>query len=501
MIKEYTAFFPCCGSGGGAIGAAKASAEFKGHVGKFKVVGGIDVDPEACEDFQNFTGAPAWVMDLFGREDYIAYHGHLTPEDWHEVTPAEIRLLLPERPDVVFISAPCQGNSGLLSEEAAASDKYQALNNLSYHVMWLMLEAWHDDPVPVFLFENVPRITTRSKHLLNRIRMLLRSYGYETHPQKDKDGFHDCGEVGGLGQHRKRYMMISRHREKCSAIIYRPAKRKMKTIGEVLGNLPLPGDPAAGPMHQLPRLTWRTCERLAIIRAGKDWRDIENCPPYRIEYNQQNGFYYVVPLEQNINTSDSRLRLNLSEDAHKNMYRILPWNESAPTVTGALGVNNGALAVGDPRLGCSPRNGTFKVQSWYKPANTVTASGDVHAGSSAVADPRIPADHERLDPVPVIISMDGTWHRPLTDYENAALQSFPLIMPDGNPLTLAGNSSARWRKRIGNAVPPDSAQHWFESIAMSLLASDANDWFLSSNGMWVIDNSTSYLPYEVKYIS
>ena len=166
MIKEYTAFFPCCGSGGAAIGAARAISEFKGHVGRFRVVGGIDVDPEACQDFELLTGAPAYCMDLFSRDDYKAYHGNQPPEDWQEVTPADILSLVDKTPDVVFVSAPCQGNSGLLPEGAAKTDKYQALNNLAYHVMWLMAEAFRDDPVPVFLFENVPRITTRSAHLL-----------------------------------------------------------------------------------------------------------------------------------------------------------------------------------------------------------------------------------------------------------------------------------------------------------------------------------------------
>lgn len=540
MTRELTAFFLCCGSGGGAIGAQKAIAEFKGIVGRFRVVGGIDVDPEACEDFETLTGAPAWCMDLFSRDDYIAYHDRQPPEEWMEVRPADIRRLLDRRPDVVFISAPCQGNSGLLSEEVAKTKRYQALNNLAYHAVWLTVEAWREDPVPVYLFENVPRITTRSAHLLNRIRMMFRANDYETHPLNDKDGYHDCGEVGGLGQYRKRYMMISRHREKCSAIIYRPPKRKLKTIGDVLGPLLMPDDPAAGPMHTSPRLTWKTLVRLALIRQGGDWRDLPGEGSYGIKYVPRNGVYEVADwnrparailgharpggsngvaavADPRLNPRDTRHpniyrvvrwdepglcvtgsrmgsgaaavadpRLNLGVDAHRSIFRVVPWDTPSPTVTGVVGVNNGALAVSDPRLGCSPRKGSYKVQAWDKPANTVTASGDIHAGTSAVADPRIPMDHERPDPPPVIIALDGTWHRPLTIYENAALQSFPLVMPDGRPLQLAGKSSARWRKRIGNAVPPDSARAWFEAVGMSLLASALDEWFLSSADIWVI---------------
>src|SRR3546814_15163211 len=36
----------------------------------------------------------------------------------------------------------------------------------------------------------------------------------------------------------------------------------------------LPGDPAAGPMHRVPRLAWKTWVRLAFVEAGKDWRSL-----------------------------------------------------------------------------------------------------------------------------------------------------------------------------------------------------------------------------------
>ena len=127
------------------------------------------------------------------------------------------------------------------------------------------MKAFRDDPVPVFMFENVPRITNRSASLLNRIRRLLISHGYEVHPRNDKDGFHDCGEVAGLGQHRRRYLMIARHKEKVTSFIYKPQKKKLKTIGDVIGSLPLPDDPASGPMHRLQRLSWINWLRLSFM--------------------------------------------------------------------------------------------------------------------------------------------------------------------------------------------------------------------------------------------
>jgi len=147
--------------------------------------------------------------------------------------------------------------------------------------------------------------------------------------------------------------------------------------------------------------------------------------------------------------------------------------------------NNGAPSVADPRMGCKARNGTMGVQSWDEPGKTVIGAGDIHAGAAAVADPRIPADNDRPDPPPVIISLDGTWHRPLTTLELAALQDFMIVMPDGSPLKLAGKSDARWRERIGNAVPPRAARAAATEILFALLVSEEDGWTLGATGVWV----------------
>ncbi|MFX6702107.1 hypothetical protein ABTH29_19620, partial [Acinetobacter baumannii] len=89
--------------------------------------------------------------------------------------PADIRRAAGgERPHIVFLSAPCKGFSGLLAEGKSKTDKYQALNRLTLRGVWLMLEAWADDPPELIIFENVPRIATRGRHLLDQIVALLR---------------------------------------------------------------------------------------------------------------------------------------------------------------------------------------------------------------------------------------------------------------------------------------------------------------------------------------
>src|SRR3546814_2722157 len=68
-------------------------------------------------------------------------------------------------PHIVFLSAPCKGFSGLLSQKASESAKYQALNGLTLRGVWLMLEAFKDDLPELIVFENVPRIMNRGRPL------------------------------------------------------------------------------------------------------------------------------------------------------------------------------------------------------------------------------------------------------------------------------------------------------------------------------------------------
>lgn len=538
MTREFTVLHLFCGIGGDALGFQQAISEYKGMVGRFRTICGIDVDAEACWDFENLTGARAVQMDLFSRDDYIAFHGQPPDPDWREVTAIDLlEATKGEYPDVIFLSPPCKGFSGLLPKEKAESSKYQALNRLVIRGLALAIEAFSDDLPSVIMLENVPRITTRGELSLKQVKKLLKDHGYEFH-----EGYHDCGVIGGLAQRRKRYLLIARNREKMSAFIYRPRRRKVRAIGDVIGPLPMPDDPGMGPMHRLPRLQWKTWVRLALIPAGGDWRDLEKIAPeqYRLEYIPRGGGPFGVqewnkPAATVIGNAsikgsnaaavaDPRVGFKVGHIPREGTYRILKWDEPSTTVTGSSRAtrSNGAACVADPRLPkrdtrhpavyqvlkfdepspcvtgtrfgsgapaiadlrtCHARNGVYGVMAWDKPATTVIGSADVHAGTSAVADPRIPDDHEQGNWV--IIALDGTWHRPLTTLELAVLQGFPAILPDGNPLVLAGRSNARWRERIGNAVPPPAAKAIAAQILNALLVSSENDWVLGNTGLWV----------------
>lgn len=145
-MKEFTVLHLFSGIGGAALGLQQAVEEYKGMVGRFRTLAGIDVDPEACQDFRTLTGAPAVEMDLFSRADYIAFHGNEPSADWCEATADDLlEATGGEYPDVVFLSPPCKGFSGLLPSERAVSEKYQALNRLVVRGLALTMEAFGDN--------------------------------------------------------------------------------------------------------------------------------------------------------------------------------------------------------------------------------------------------------------------------------------------------------------------------------------------------------------------
>lgn len=492
--KEYGIFHLFCGIGGGARGFSQAQESYLGMQARFKTLGGVDSDPDACADFETLAGVPASCMDLFAREDYVAFHGHEPADDWQEVTPAAIRAASGGvRPDVVFTSPPCKGFSGLLPQASAATEKYQALNRLTVRGIALVLAAWADDLPGIIILENVPRITSRGINLLTQIKTLLIGAGYRL-----DDTTHDLGEVGGLSQHRRRYLLVARHPAKVPAPLYVPPKRKVKAIGDALGPMPLPDTASAGTLHRLPRLQWLTWVRLALIPAGGDWRDLQGIQPeaYCIQPDRApySNIYRVNAWDESFGavTSGKDQAIcdpRLGHEPRKGVYRIARWGEPSTTIIGAASVrgSNGVAAVADPRLTHTPREGSYKVTDWAEPGSTVTGQTGVGVsnGLQAVADPRLPELKE--SGAWIIIAEDNTWHRPLTTLELAVLQGLPARLPNGEPLVLAGKSQAKWRERIGNAVPVPAAEAVARTMLVTLMAAQANTLMLNlyATAVWV----------------
>lgn len=354
-----------CGIGAGARGFNEANPRAAGMSARFVCAGGVDNDAGAVRNFERLTGTRGTVLDLFSREQFTQFHGREPGPDWREASPQDIWEAHGSRPlDVMFLSAPCKGFSGLLSAKASGTEKYQALNQLTVRGMWLTLEAFKDDPISIILFENVPRIQTRGRALLDQIQQLLRAYGYVF-----AETTHDCGEIGGLAQSRKRMLMVARHPVKVPPFLYQPVKHKLRGVGEVIGLLPLPGDERAGEMHRVPRLQWKTWVRLAFVPAGKDWRALN-------ELTVENGHlrdYGIMP----------------GMDLRDNQLGVLGWDESTPTLTGQRSPLQGRFSVADPRIDGHEKSVQMGVRPWDVPAGVVTGNMAAGAGVNAVADPRL----------------------------------------------------------------------------------------------------------------
>ncbi len=161
-------------------------------------------------------------------------------------------------------------------------------------------------------------------------------------------------------------------------------------------------------------------------------------------------------------------------------YGVTAWSDPSSTVAGGSYPGQGAYSVADPRVACEPRAGAYGVLAWEEAAATVTGHAKMDSGRFAVADPRKPPNF-----TPMIVAADGTWHRPLTTLELAALQGIPTIV-DGAPLKLAGSKQGEWRRRIGNGVPPPAGLKMAEQCLVTLLQADTESFALSSSGaVWV----------------
>lgn len=375
MLDDYTVLCPFGGSGGGALGFLGAEVRLLGEVGRFRCLGSIDFDAVACADFERLVGSPALCANV------------------ETLTVDELRAFVgARRPDVVFMSPPCKGSSRLLSAAKARTAKYRRMNRLS--VVWteLMLEAWRDDPPPLVLLENVPGLPTRARAMLRSIRALLRVAGYVFHAST-----HDCGELGGLAQHRERYLLVARRPETCASFLYQPPKKRVRGIGEVLCDLPMPATAAAkawGDLHTMPRLSWRNWLRLALIPAGGDWRDLAGVllgRARRTVFRRHPVADWQEPLDAVTGPGGMGPEAVAEPRWNRGAYGVRAWDDASGVVTGGADhPSRGEFSVADPRveLGCEPHAGAYGVVDFEAPSPTVTG-GRVDNRPVSVADPRV----------------------------------------------------------------------------------------------------------------
>lgn len=402
---EIRHFHLFCGLGGGAIGFNQGEARVGTMQAKFRCLGGVDVDAGAIKDFTSLVGVPGTVLDLFSREQYKAFHGREPSADWKEATSVDIQRAAGwQKPHIIFLSAPCKGFSGLLSSARASTEKYQALNELTLRGVWLALEAWKDNPVELFIFENVPRIAIRGRHLLDQITALFRHYGYAV-----AETTHDCGELGGLAQSRRRFLLVARHQSKVPAYLYEPYKKPLRSVGDILSRLPLAGDiEAAGPMHRIPALQWKTWVRLAFVEAGSDWRSLNKlavedgylkdflivpeCHAGFLGVNQWNSPTGTVrgksgPTNGNFSIADPRFSASAKWESGQ-AYGVRHWDESSGAITSQRSPGQGVFSVADPRMSGERHNNVYKIINMEHAAGTVTSGHGPSSGGQGVADPR-----------------------------------------------------------------------------------------------------------------
>lgn len=299
------------GLGAGLLGMLRSRERFADatgdHEATFRSVGSIDIDAAACADFEMLTGSPSLCADM------------------HDLTPAELKAFMPTCPDVILTSPPCKGLSRLLSKQDSLKPEYQRLNELVYRGIFLACETWAPFRPGLVILENVPGITSRGEPVLNRAKAICRAYGAELH-----EGFHDCGEIGGLAQHRKRYLLAIRFPKTVTAFVHKPPIQRVRACGEVLEKLPVPRSKdalEAGPMHVLPKIQWDTWVKLSRIPAGGDWRDL----PPELKPQVSGEKYGGSP----------------------GLMKVADPDEPFPTVTGSARVtsSNACAAVADGRVG------------------------------------------------------------------------------------------------------------------------------------------------------
>jgi site-specific DNA-cytosine methylase len=308
-----------------------------------------------------------------------------------------------------------------------------------------MLEAWADDLPEFVIFENVPRIVTRGRKLLDQITGLLNHYGYAV-----AENFHDCGEICGLHQSRKRFLLVARNVEKVPPFLYQPEKHNLRPVGELLEKMPLPGDIVrGGAMHSIPNLQWKTWVRLAFVEAGSDWRSLNKLnvkdgklADYLLVPEMRNGVFGVTKWEEpsstvtskyqpstgNFSVADPRAastvfsghgvadwtkpmgavqgesyptnglfsvadpRGEYGKSTHKNVYRVIKWEEPSQVIGSGHGPSSGGMSVADPRYATTDdaRQNIMRIADYNEPVGAITGASHVTGGAACIADPRWP---------------------------------------------------------------------------------------------------------------
>ncbi len=441
----FNVFCPFIGIGVGALGMQDVRATVGSANAKFQVVGGIDADAGAVANACRLLGAPISVMDLFTREQYEDFHGKPPPHGWREVTPEDVRFAAGGHSvNVVMLSPPCKGFTTLITNAISESKRYRAMNALALRGVWLCLEAFKDDLPEFFLFECVPSILNRGRRFLDQVSGLFSAYGFAA-----AETVHDCGPLGGLAQHRRRFLGVARNTAKVPNFLYQPRALPMKSLADVIGRLP-PPSPLVHPLHGVSNLEWKTWSRLAMVEAGSDWKSVDRL-------RQANGVLADFALSRRGSIADGLApiadpRFNSGGNDYS-QYGVMNWNASSGAIIAIRSPGQGVFSVADPRIDQCRLNPTLEFDVVQRPPSQAPSF-------------ELPGPCDRI--TCVITAPDGTWHRPLTTLEAAALQA--IFEPEHlDAFRLEAQSQAQCKEWIGNAIPRTAARGMGEAIAKALL--------------------------------
>lgn len=339
----------------------------------FRSLGAFDSDARALRQLDALVGGPTFHCDLAA------------------ISPAQLRAWVPTCPDVVIMSPPCKSFSDLLPAEQAASAEYVDMSNLALAGLVLAMEGWAPEALPaIIVIENVRGIAgPRGAEVLGRVVKLLHRYGYAI-----DQSAHDCGELGGLAQHRDRILIVARQPEVAQDYLRRPPKQRVKAVGEVLGQLPSPLADHGDEMHDLPGTSALTALRLACADPDKvvsrdskgDWRDF----PARVRC-----MWGPVPAHVKVRPAAGKNKQN-------GKHGVEPWGAAAHTVTGAgARPPSSRCSVADPRVhrnlrpakaGTRRAKGSpddFGVASFRRPHTVVRGRMNVQTSRASLADPHV----------------------------------------------------------------------------------------------------------------
>ena len=277
-MKVFDIFSGC---GGASLGFQKAG---------FTIVGGIDIDADACNTFKKNLSVEPIVGDV-------------TKINWKKIL-SNLGLERGEL-DVIIGCPPCQGFTRL-----RCSVPNDPRNELVFYYSKIVKYF-----LPKFVvFENVPGILN-SKHrkyfnsFLKKIENLGYKYIYGTLNAADF----------GVPQIRKRVIVIATRLRNIRLSLPRPTVKKYKTVREAFEGLP---PVRAGevckwiPNHAAPKHTDRIMKIIKMI--PKDGGSIRNLPKK----------YW--------------LKCHLNHKGHRDVYGRLWWDRPAPTVTsGCLSASKG----------------------------------------------------------------------------------------------------------------------------------------------------------------